>query len=237
MHSITVRKVKFILMVLLSLLGFLLLMRLGFWQISRGHEKQRMIEAHQRMDAKKPLYWDADAKQLPQQYQKILLKGRWLPDLLFLDNQHYQHQLGYQVLSPLQLSKDKVVLVDRGWVKGSMNRQHLPKVNTPDAKTTVQGKVYFPSPSRWTLGPTIEQRADKIHIIEVINPKQLSQLLQKTVYPFIIRLDKNQANGFVREWSIVSMPPQRHYAYALQWFSMAVLLVIIFFALNFKKRS
>jgi surfeit locus 1 family protein len=59
--------------------------------------------------------------------------------------------------------------------------------------------------------------------------------LQKKVYPFIIRLDKQDAYGFVREWAIVSMPPQRHFAYAAQWFAMAGVILILFVALNVKR--
>jgi surfeit locus 1 family protein len=41
----------------------------------------------------------------------------------------------------------------------------------------------------------------------------------------------------VREWKTVAMPPQRHLAYALQWFVMALVVLIIFVALNLKKKN
>ena len=61
--------------------------------------------------------------------------------------------------------------------------------------------------------------------------------MQKAVYPFIIRLDKQDTYGFVREWETVSMLPARHLAYALQWFAMAFVILIIFVALNLKKKN
>ena len=65
----------------------------------------------------------------------------------------------------------------------------------------------------------------------------LSKILHKTVYPFIIRLGKNEPYGFVREWPVIAMSPDRHRAYALQWFSMATILAILFIALNFEKEQ
>ncbi|MDI1352426.1 MAG: SURF1 family protein, partial [bacterium] len=80
-------------------------------------------------------------------------------------------------------------------------------------------------------------KGQKTTIVESLDPKLVHQILQKKVYPFIIRLDKQDANGFVREWAIVSMPPQRHLAYAVQWFAMAFVILIIFVALNLKNEK
>lgn len=81
------------------------------------------------------------------------------------------------------------------------------------------------------------KEGNKVVILERLDTQLISQVLQKSVSPFIIRLDKQDANGFVREWATVSMPPQRHLAYALQWFVMALVVLIIFVALNLKKNE
>jgi surfeit locus 1 family protein len=86
------------------------------------------------------------------------------------------------------------------------------------------------------LGPMVEKKHAKLTIIEQLDIKLLSQLLQKQLSPFVIRLDKTDPFGFTREWAIVSMPPERHMAYALQWFVMALVLFIIVIVLSFKKK-
>ena len=115
------------------------------------------------------------------------------------------------------------------------SRRVFPKIYIPNSKVQIQGSVYYPSNKQWVLGPNIEKKSDKLIILEKLDTKTVSEILQKSAYPFIIRLDKQEANGFVREWPIVSMPPQRHWAYAWQWFSMALVVFIIFIALNLKK--
>lgn len=101
----------------------------------------------------------------------------------------------------------------------------------------MQGSVYFPSKNQWVLGPAVEEKGDKTIILERLDEQLVSQILQKTVYPFIIRLDKKDTQGFVREWETVSMQPSRHLGYALQWFSMAFVILILFVALNLKKEN
>ncbi|KGP63022.1 hypothetical protein EP47_12915 [Legionella norrlandica] len=208
---------------------------LGLWQIQRADEKTRMIAAQEKLAKQKPFLWGIEQK-LPEQYQRISLQGIYLPDLFFLDNQHYQHQFGYNVLSPLLLSDDSIVMVDRGWVSGDMTRRTLPKIQTPNGKIEILGSVYFPSQKQWVLGPRFEKKGSKMTVLELVDEEILKQILQKKVYPFIIRLDKNEHFGFVREWKIVSMAPGRHFAYAVQWFAMALVILFIFVALNLKKK-
>lgn len=221
-------------MTLLTTLFILLFLRLGFWQCSRAHEKEQMLKQYTALIKKSPIDW-SHAKGLPLQYQTIKVQGRYLPAVFFLDNQHEQHQLGYHVLSPFLMDDGRIVFVDRGWVKADASRQILPTIETPSDRQKIDGSAYYPHVASWTLGPMLEKRKDDVYVIEQIDPKKLSQILQKKVYPFIIRLDKQQAHGFVREWAVVSMPPQRHIAYAIQWFVMALVILMIFIALNLKK--
>ncbi|QBR85068.1 SURF1 family protein [Legionella israelensis] len=224
-------------MILLSGVFVLLFLRLGFWQIARGHEKQNMLAAQASLAKQPARHWQSGMP-LPEQYRKISVRGQFMPQLFFFDNQHYQHQFGYHVLSPLQLQQDKdsVILVDRGWIKGDVMRRELPEVNVPLAIQVVHGASYYPLKNLISLGPMMERKDKNRTVIEHIDVQKLSYILQKKVYPFIIRLDEKEANGFVREWAVVSMPPQRHFAYAWQWFAMALLVTIIFFALNGKKQ-
>lgn len=223
-------------MLLLAVVFFSLFLRLGFWQISRADEKTKMILAQKTQERQKPVLWSAK-KKLPLQYERIVLKGKYGSQIFLLDNQHHNHQFGYDVLTPLELSDGTLVLIDRGWVPGELTRRVLPNIQIPKGVIELQGSAYFPSKKQWVLGPALEERGNKITILERVDDQLISQILQKSVSPFIIRLDKQDANGFVREWETVSMPPQRHLAYALQWFVMALVVLIIFVALNLKKKN
>lgn len=223
-------------MLILAILFFLLFVRLGFWQVYRAAEKTNMIVAQKTQEKQKPVLWTRKMK-LPVQYEPIMLQGNYLPQVFLLDNQHYKHQFGYNVLSPLQLLDGSIIIVDRGWVPGEMTRRLFPRVNIPQGLVTLRGSAYFFSKNQWVLGPSLEKKGPHMIILECFDTDLISQILQKTVSPFIMRLDTQNAHGFVREWETVSMPPQRHLAYALQWFVMALVVLIIFVALNLKKKN
>lgn len=223
-------------MSILAVLFFSLFVRLGFWQIQRADEKTKMIVAQKTQEKQKPVTWTPKEK-LPLQYERIVVKGTYLSQVFLLDNQHHKHQFGYDVLSPLELSDGSIIIIDRGWVPGELTRRILPNIQIPKGRVELQGSAYFPSKNQWVLGPVLEEKGNKVIILERVDDQLISQLLQKSVSPFIIRLDKQDTNGFVREWETVSMPPQRHLAYALQWFAMALVILIIFVALNLKKKN
>ncbi len=218
-------------MSLLAVFALLLFTRLGFWQLQRAEEKKEMLATHHELAKQAPMLWQPGNGR-PAQYQQIKVQGHFLSRPLLLDNQHYQHQFGYHVISPLILANGNVLLVDRGWLAGDVTRQTLPKIDQPVGLMNVVGSAYYPSAKILSLGPMIEKEQADLVVIEVINTQLISQFLHKSVYPFIMRLGRYETGGYVREWAIVSMPPQRHYAYALQWFAMAFVIFILFIALN-----
>lgn len=223
-------------MIILAVLFISAFTRLGFWQLQRADEKAKMVANEESLAKQEPIEWSSKSK-LPRQYQRIKLKGTYLQELFLLDNQHYNHELGYDAISPLLIEDGSVVMVDRGWIAADNNRNSFPEVKTIKEKIQLQGSVYYPPKNQWVLGPNLEKKDNGVVIIELLDTNLLEQILQKKVYPFIIRLNKKDAHGFVREWAIVSMPPQRHLAYALQWFAMAFVILILFVVLNLKKKN
>jgi surfeit locus 1 family protein len=234
MPSLPFFKKPFILS-LLAALSIAFLTYLGFWQLHRAEEKRQMLALAAKQSISAPRVWQAgDAK--PKQYERISVTGQYLSDIFLFDNQHHQHQFGYHVLTPLAVDNAHYIIIDRGWVQGDLSRRQFPNVVTPTQIIHLSGVSYYPSTMPWTLGPMVEKKHAKLTIIEQLDIKLLSQLLQKQLSPFVIRLDKTDPFGFTREWAIVSMPPERHMAYALQWFVMALVLFIIVIVLSFKKK-
>jgi len=221
-------------MTILSIAVIVFLAYLGQWQLHRAAEKKQMLTVEAQFQQLPALKWQSPME-LPRQYQRIEISGEFQPQLFFFDNQHYQHQFGYDVLSPLKLNDGQIILVDRGWVKADAGQRQLPKINPVDFFQKIKGQVYYPSDKNWVLGQPLEKKAADIAIVERLDTKLISLFLHKSVYPFIIRLERGEPNGFTRDWAIVSMPPQRHYAYAVQWFAMAFVVLVIFIGLNLKK--
>jgi len=56
--------------------------------------------------------------------------------------------------------------------------------------------------------------------------------------PRIVLLDPSEPDGYEREWSarynFSEFGPERHTAYAVQWFGMALALLVIYVVVNLK---
>lgn len=223
----------------LSFFFILFFLRLSYWQIQRFDEKTAILLQAQKMTEVASSSWNV-GDQLPLPYQKIILKGQWQKEVFLLDNQIHNHEVGFDVLSPLELLDGHVVLVDRGWIKAESLREKLPnlaRLSIPDKKASqaeIAGSVYYPSTKLWTLGPLIEPKNQGLTIVEQLNVDKIADYLQEIAYPFVLRLAPNDVFGYIRDWPLVAMPPMRHQAYALQWFLMALVILILYFSLNLK---
>ena len=63
---------------------------------------------------------------------------------------------------------------------------------------------------------------------KVINwQRSLEALSGRAVFPFEVRIQPDSPHALVAEWTVVNQSPSKHIGYAVQWFAMAAVLVII----------
>ena len=48
-------------------------------------------------------------------------------------------------------------------------------------------------------------------------------------------MDENEQTGFIRNWKPVVLLPEKSTSYAVQWFSLALALLVIYIVVNLKK--
>jgi surfeit locus 1 family protein len=114
-----------------------------------------------------------------------------------------------------------------GWIASLQNRQQLPHVNIDMQQVKWQGTAYYPQLSSLDLGQFVDLHQGQLYRIERLNMKNVSKVLNQHVYPWVLRLSADQPKELKREWSLIAVSPQRHHAYALQWFLMALIVFII----------
>ena len=214
------------------LLCLALLLGLGGWQIDRGLEKNRLEKTlteqqHQSIVIKrKPQSWD-DIK-----YKKVELDGNWLAGKTFLlDNRIYQGRLGYEVLHPFQLSDGSVMLVNLGWIdKNRIEKKGVGDVVPADSVKSekVSGQLYLPKKG-FTLGAAYTNETSWPKIIQYFDRRALSKALGVNLQPAVIVQESNPNRGLTRIWSPYVINPLRHFGYAVQWWGLALLLIIFGF--------
>jgi surfeit locus 1 family protein len=219
----------------LALLGMVFFSSLGVWQLHRADEKKLTLAREAEEAARAPELWLGDNNDI-KPFKRVKFAGKFLPHVFFLDNQYHAHQIGYHVISPILMPTGRVVLLDRGWVSAGATRKILPDIDMPQKILDLSGVIYMPSAKTWVLGSGVENEQGNQMVIESLDFNLISQILHKSVYPFIIRLDKSSPAGFVRDWVTVVMPPVRHLGYAFQWFALAFVVLVVFVGLNSRKK-
>ncbi|WP_281559243.1 SURF1 family protein [Thalassomonas sp. RHCl1] len=236
-----------LLWLLFTLLVFSSLIKLGVWQSQRAEEKEQRltrISQYQMQDAR-PLTQVLSLEQqgLDINDMPVLLEGQFAPNaLFFLDNQMDNGRLGYRVYQVF-LSGQAAVLVNLGWVPGSLDRQLLPQIQPVSGLFTLKGNVRKLESGVMLMEQQLPPRllaADEWPLrVQQIEPEKFSPLIAHQLLPFAVYLDKNEAIGYKKNWQAVVMSPQKHRGYAFQWFSLAFafLVLMVWASLHHNKQS
>jgi surfeit locus 1 family protein len=216
-----------------------LMIGLGFWQLQRAEEKAALAMAFEERQEQPPTplsaLWDKPGESLA--YTPVRLSGQFVPDAYFLlDNQMRGGQFGYEVLGVLRLSgtdggTEGSVLVNRGWIAGDAARQSLPVVPAVEGPVDITGYVYVAPGAPYLLA---EQHLDaawpkRIQAVEMEKLAPAMAALQAgKVFPYPVRIAAGARGALAADWQIVNMSPQKHQAYAVQWFTMAAVLMVFY---------
>ncbi|MGA7802368.1 MAG: SURF1 family protein [Gammaproteobacteria bacterium] len=218
-----------------------LLVSLGFWQISRGHQKQALLHAYAERTKAPPVHLDTELIAGPAaealRYRPVAVSGRYDSTHQFLlDNRIYRGRVGYQVFTPLRIAgTDTGVLVERGWVPLGESRERLPLVTVPAASRRIQGLVDLP-PRIYTLGDQTDTSTAWPKVLQKIQLRLQAQQLGYRLLPVVILLGPGQPDGFVRDWHpLHGFGPERNFGYAFQWFMLAAVLLFIYIKVNTRR--
>jgi surfeit locus 1 family protein len=210
---------------------------LGRWQWRRGELRQAEYDRFA-SGAERVIPLGSQAVNQVPRFQRVSLVGRLDPDHQFLlDNRSYQGRAGFEVLTPLQRPNASTVLVDRGWVPFSGLRERLPGValQAHDPVTIVGRVDNLPSPGLASGRAAPSPQAPWPKVTAFPSMDQLSRALGVPLESAIILLDPQESDGYVRDWRPPGMEPIRHWSYAVQWWSFAVVLSVLWLRLSIRK--
>jgi surfeit locus 1 family protein len=203
---------------LLALAGCAAGVALGNWQTGRAAEK-RAAQAS---------------------LKRVAISGEFLPQYtVLLDLRLYRGRPGYHVAQPLRVAGgSEHVIVLRGWIEADARRERLPNVITPPGEQRVEGialeklpqYMQQPQPDACRPGPApcVWQN------LRIDTFAAWSGLM---VRPIVLEQTNPLADGLVREWERPEATFLKNEMYALQWYSLAALCVILFVVLSFRREQ
>lgn len=204
---------------------------LGLWQLQRAEEKQRLFEDFRSRAEAPAVDWQQLRGADPElAHRRIEVTGSfWKERQILRDNRIHEGRAGYHVLTPfIPLGAGAALLVNRGWVPWGPTRQELPRIDTPGETLTLSGTLTLPDRRTLVLGPEEPHGGTWPRVVQAIDFDELSGALGRELLPFVVRLDPDQPGGFVRDWRpFYGIGPDKHRAYALQWFTFAGLMVVL----------
>jgi len=220
-------RLRFVVISLAALIGVVSTLALGRWQLQRAAYKEAMAEQLQARAALPVLQQDALTKLGPDALashlqQRTQLRGRWLAEhTVALDNRQMRDKQGFYILTPLQLEGGgPVVMVQRGWLaRNFLQREQLLPFQTPGGVVDVSGTI--------ALGPSRLYDFASREIGTIRQNLALADFRAERGLPLldlmVVQHDP-PSDGLLRDWPAPSLGIERHYGYAFQWFSLALLI-------------
>ncbi len=227
-------KIQNMKLALLALIFIAIFTSLGIWQLSRATEKKLLIKSYTQRTQLAPLTLGSILEPGDWRFYRIELTGEFdNAHTLLLDNKIVDGKVGYEVYTPFHIAGwNKSILVDRGFVRIGTSRRKLPAIAPITGKTTIDGMLNLP-PTYVKLGQLTDTPTHFPMRIEYIRLPEIAEILQQdALFSYVLLLNPTDARAYPIKWEIVTMKPEKHMAYAVQWFAFALTLLILFVALN-----
>lgn len=213
------------------------LLKLGFWQLDRAEEKRELIILFQAQNNSEPLNINDNLKLDDKlNYRTASIEGKYITSRqIFIDNKIYQGKTGVHVMTPLKLkNSDYSILVNRGWVPMTADRSSLPEIETTEKNIKLSGRIKVFTEKPFTVGDKFQSNESWPALMQWINKSEIESKSGLKLLPYIFLLDKKEQSGYVRDWKPVVMQPEKSTSYAMQWFALALALVVIYIVVNLK---
>lgn len=209
-------------------LGMLFLGRLGFWQLDRLEWRRELNAAKLAEMNSEPLSLNSDLTGLDlieMANRPIMATGEYdFENQFTIESQIFESQTGRYLLTPLRLDGGQsAVLVNRGWIPD--NDKNFAAYDEP-GPISIIGRI---QKGETLSGGRVTQIEDKrIYRIDVA---AAVQELPYEALPIYVLPETDEIIDFELPYLPVAdltIDEGSHFSYALQWFSFALMLAIIY---------
>lgn len=182
---------------------------LGNWQTDRAAQKRAAAAA----------------------IERIVLRGELdAAHTVYLDNKLHRGRPGYEIVQPLLLADGRRVLVNRGWIAVTGSRERLPQVRTPAGEVALGGLRLARFPQ--ALAPAAAPEEGRVW--QNVTVERFARWSKLALEPWVFEQHSALDDGLARERPPAGSGAEVSESYALQWYSLAALSVLLFFGLNLK---
>ena len=214
---------------LITFICVVIMFALGNWQLQRAEQKTERLLAMERsakteqVGLQQILSCNIDeVLDMPVNFEGAAESNRYF----LLDNKIQQGRVGYQVLVPMQTSSGTVI-ANFGWVAATNSRDVLPSIHIEAEKAHYSGVISLPLNNAMVKETAlVDGKWPKV--LQQTDLKVIQQHYKREILPFVVLLNEQDNAKFIRNWQPVVMAPEKHMAYAVQWYLLGFAALAIF---------
>jgi len=197
---------------------------LGIWQIERAAHKEGLLQAFNSEQESPPTRLTSQSVD----WSRVFVDGIFDSSRqILIDNQIHKGKVGYKIFTPFRFDGNKIVLVDRGWIAQGQSRSDLPQLNILEKKSRIIATVTSPEQGVLAGSELLTNewpRVSQTKAVEVI-----ASAFNEPILDIVLVLDpgSSQITEFI-QIKPFAITPVKHYGYAMQWFTMSIVLLGMF---------
>ena len=197
---------------------------LGVWQIERAAHKEGLLQAFNAEQESPPIRLTSQSPD----WSRVFVDGIFDSSRqILIDNQIYKGKVGYKIFTPFRFDDNKIVLVDRGWIAQGQSRSDLPQLKILEKKSRIIATVTSPEQGVLAGSELLTNewpRVSQTKAVEVI-----ASAFKEPILDIVLVLDpgSSQITEFI-QIKPFAITPVKHYGYAMQWFTMSIVLLGMF---------
>ncbi len=201
---------RFWLSVIIAVLGLVILLKLGFWQLSRIPEKETEIQKIEAFFEQEPIELPMVPDSESQEYLPVVVRGEILDGEINVLVSTRSQGAGFRIIAPFRLEDGRDVLLDRGFIR-SEDKDKKRNLGAGE----VIGNLHWPD----ERGPSIPD--DDIALNEWY-ARDVGKMAKHLGTEPILIVAKTTTSDQILPLPVSSDNiPNNHLAYAIQWFLFA----------------
>ena len=169
-------------------------------------------------------------------WQPIETVGAYQDLVIYEDNAISNGKAGYKVYHLFELVTGENIFVNRGFIERKPMKNDLPEVSVPEGLFFIQGNVLLKQKNAFAKEIN-ESDSRIIQEFNLANIKRKRGLEDKKIYDFLFNLAPSDPFMLVPIEKPISMSASKHIGYAIQWFGLSVVLVVMTLIAFLKKNE
>src|SRR5690606_24841227 len=208
------------------------LVNLGLWQLGRAAEKRALQDAMQArqlepavaLESLPPVSAPLTADQQRElENLSVTFSGSYWNEASFLVAfQFLQGAPGFELVTPVLLDSGGCVLT--GLVRISRGSDSQPGIPTVTGPQPLTGQLHTPAATDAVIQVEGEVWTVRFRRLDI---PRAAQILDQPLMPYLVRLAEGQPGVMARHWPALTVSTRSNIQYALQWFGMALAVVVI----------